>query len=349
MSDPQPDFSSYAPPPSGPVPPGQPSVWQAPTRGPAGPAEPVGLVVDDVRRSFGDVHAVRSVSFHAEPGSITALIGPNGSGKTTLMLMLATLLRPDAGRIRLRIGGAELDPVAEPLRARPLIGWMPDSLGSWANLTVRQALESTVRMYGHPRAVAAQSAAALIATVGLESLATRPTRVLSRGQKQKLSLARALANEPRLLLLDEPASGLDPVARIELRELLQRLAGEGRTVLISSHVLSELDEVATDAVYLDHGVTASQDAVAAVRASARLWRIKTLDGFALGPALESIGVDPLRIGTDGQGFTVSMTDEADAAAVLAALVAAGVRVSWFAPASGELERTMQALQGGGMA
>ncbi|MFB2581541.1 ABC transporter ATP-binding protein [Herbiconiux sp. P15] len=302
-----------------------------------------GIVVEGVRRSFGSVAAVRDVSFVARPGVVTALVGPNGSGKTTLLLMLATLLRPDAGSIRIE----GIDPVAQPAAVRPLLGWMPDALGSWANLTVRSALEITHRLYGHSRPASAARAVELIALVGLGELADRPTRVLSRGQKQKLSLARALANDPRVLLLDEPASGLDPVARIELRELLLRLAGEGRTILISSHVLSELDEVATDAVYLDHGVTASQEAVAAARASSRLWRVKSLDGFALGPALEGIGVDPVRIASDSQGFTVSMTDEADAAAVLAALVAGGTRVSWFAPASGELERTLQGLAGSG--
>jgi ABC-type multidrug transport system ATPase subunit len=307
------------------------------------PAAPAGIVVDDVRRSFGSVHAVRSVSFEAAPGSITALIGPNGSGKTTLLLMLATLLRPDSGLIRI----AGIDPVAEPHRVRPIIGWMPDSLGSWANLTVRSALEMTHRMYGHDRGAASARAAELIDTVGLAELAGRPTRVLSRGQKQKLSLARALANDPRVLLLDEPASGLDPVARVDLRELLLRLAAEGRTILISSHVLAELDEVATAAVYLDEGVTASTEAVARARASARPWRIKTLEGFALGPALEQIGVDASRISTDSQGFSVSMSDDADAAAVLSALVASGVRITWFAPAVGELERTLLDLTKGG--
>ncbi len=307
-------------------------------------SEPAGIAVHDVGRSFGSVAAVRSVTFEAQPGSITALIGPNGAGKTTLMLMLATLLRPDRGSIR--IGG--IDPVAEPARVRPFLGWMPDSLGSWANLTVRSALEMTHRMYGHDRRAAAGRAHELITLVGLDGLADRPTKVLSRGQKQKLSLARALTNDPRVLLLDEPASGLDPAARIDLRELLLRLAGEGRTILLSSHVLSELDELATDAVYLDAGVTASQEAVARARAASRLWRVKAVDDLVLGPVLEQIGVPRERIGADSQGFTVAMADDADAAAVLTALVGAGVRVSWFAPASGELERTLQGLGRGGL-
>lgn len=324
-----------------------------------GGVEGGGIVVEGLGRSFGSVAAVRAVSFEARPGAVTALIGPNGSGKTTLMLMLATLLRPDTGSIR--IGG--VDPVAEPQLVRPLIGWMPDALGSWANLTVHSALAMTHRMYGHDRAAADERARQLIELVDLTALAGRPTRVLSRGQKQKLSLARALTNDPRVLLLDEPASGLDPVARIELRELLLRLAGEGRTILISSHVLSELDEVATEAVYLDHGVTASTEAVARARASSRLWRVKALagaggavgtggaggDAFTVGRVLEQIGVAPERISGDSQGLTVAMADDADAAAVLGALVGAGIRVTWFAPASGELERTLRGLNDGSAA
>jgi ABC-type multidrug transport system ATPase subunit len=306
---------------------------------------PLGISVNDVRRSFGSVHAVQSVSFEARPGSITALIGPNGSGKTTLLLMLATLLQPDSGAIR--IGG--VDPVAEPRRIRPQIGWMPDALGSWSNLTVRSALETTHRMYGHDLGAARRRAAELIMVAGLTPLADRPTRVLSRGQKQKLSLARALANDPSVLLLDEPASGLDPAARVELRELLLRFAAEGKTILISSHVLAELDEVADDAVYIENGVTASTDAVRRARALARAWRIKTLDDERLPAVLSGIGVIPERIAGDAQGITVLMADEADAAAVLAALVAAGIRITSFAPATGELERTMLDLSRGGRA
>ena len=191
----------------------------------------LGIVASGVRRSFGAVQAVRDVNLEARAGAVTGLVGPNGSGKTTLLLMLASLLAPDAGTIR--IGG--IDPVAAPEAARAILGWMPDALGAWPSLTARETLVMTSRLYGLDTAAAAGGAARLLDEVGLTHLADAPARVLSRGQKQRLGLARALVHDPRVLLLDEPASGLDPQARIDLRVLLRRLAAEGRTILISSH------------------------------------------------------------------------------------------------------------------
>lgn len=298
------------------------------------------IEVEGVARSFGDVHAVRDASFTVQPGSVTALIGPNGSGKTTLLLMLATLLRPDAGTIRI----AGHDPVADPRAVRQAMGWMPDVLGSWGTVTVRRALEVTGRLYELTPDQARARASALIELVGLQELADRPSRVLSRGQKQRLSLARALVHEPRVLLLDEPASGLDPAARVELRELVRRLAGEGVAVLVSSHVLAELDEMADAAVYLDRGVTASAERVERSRAQVRDWRVRALDPAALASALADL--DIAAGASDHLGTLVPVAGEAEAAAVLARLVAAGVAIVDFGPAVGDLEHTFLDLARG---
>lgn len=294
-----------------------------------------GIAVQGVRRSFGSTHAVREMTFAAAPGRVTALIGPNGAGKTTLLLMLATLLAPDAGTIR--VGG--LDPLRDAAGVRSRLGWMPDVLGSWASLTTRATLELTGRLYRMSRAGAATRAAELIDRVGLGALADRPTRVLSRGQKQRLSLARALVHDPAVLLLDEPASGLDPEARVELRTLLRGLAGEGRTLLVSSHVLAELEEMADDAVYVQDGRTIPADRVAALATARRFWRIRAEDPGALDAAIAGVeGTD-----ADHLGRLVPVADEGEAADLLARLVAAGVRVTSFAPATGEFERTFLEL------
>ena len=286
---------------------------------------PGGITVEHVARSFGDVQAVRDAHLTAEPGLVTALVGPNGAGKTTLLLMLASLLAPDTGAIRI----AGHDPMLEPEAVRAAIGWMPDSLGSWPTLTVRETLALTGRLYGMAPEAARARAAELVSLVDLVELADRPTRVLSRGQKQRLSLARCLIHDPRVLLLDEPASGLDPGARVELRRLVRRLASEGRTVLISSHILAELEEMADTATYLERGVSVSEERVAAAKRTSREWRYTTVDGRT-----ESLMIE---------GGTEAAAD------ALARLVRDGVRVASFAPAVGELEHTFLDLNEGGRA
>lgn len=305
------------------------------TQTPPVDAASAGILVSGVARSFGDVHAVRDVSLEANPGSVTALIGPNGSGKTTLMLMLASLLQPDRGTIR--VGGA--DPVTDSASVRARLGWMPDILGSWNVLTVRAALETTGRMYRMSRPAAAARATELIDLVGLESLASRQTRVLSRGQKQKLSLARALVHDPDILLLDEPAAGLDPIARHDLQVLVRRLAHEGKTILVSSHVLAELDEMADTAVYLEAGVSASAERIAAAQSTKRAWRIRSFDPAALDKALLAEGFTAAGLAHDRGDTTVLVDGEAGAAALLTKLVHSGVAISSFGPAVGDLEHT----------
>lgn len=294
-----------------------------------------GISVNGVGRSFGSVHAVRSATLEVRPGSVTGLIGPNGAGKTTLMLMLATLLQPDAGTMRI----AGFDPLSDAAAVRARMGWMPDVLGAWPTLSVRQAIETTGRLYRMPREQAAQRTDELLTITGLTPLASQATRVLSRGQKQKLSLARALVHDPEVLLLDEPASGLDPAARADLRALVRRLAGEGKAVLVSSHVLSELDEMADSAVYLAAGVTASAEQIAQAQSSLRQWRVRALNPATLAEAVSVLGLPSDRVTVDNIGTLLAFSDEAEAAATLSSLVSAGVAISDFGPAVGAMEHT----------
>ena len=252
------------------------------------------IEVQGVRRAFGDVLAVDSISLTANPGEVTALIGPNGSGKTTLLLMLATLLVPDQGAIR--IDG--LDPVTQPTQVRSRIGWMPDGFGTWDALTVREVLLTVAAAYRIAPDLARTRTDALLATVHLEDLADRRARVLSRGQKQRLGLARALVNDPSVLLLDEPASGLDPRSRIELRDVLRGLAAEGKTVLVSSHILTELQEVADRAVIVARGRSLETQRLGdelALTATAS-WRIDSLDPERLAGWLADHHVPARRVG-----------------------------------------------------
>jgi len=306
-----------------------------------------GIVAEGVSRSFGSgagvVQAVRGASFRAEQGRVTGLVGPNGAGKTTLLLMLASLLAPDAGMIRI----GDIDPMGDPLSARRLLGWMPDALGAWPSLTARETIVTTARLYDIERDAAARRAEELLALVGLDDLADSPAKVLSRGQKQKLGLARALVQDPQVLLLDEPASGLDPAARVQLRVLLRRLAAEGRTILISSHILSELEEVIDDAVFLVAGTVVD---AAPAQATARGWRIRLagsdqtrtrVDADRIAAAL---GVDPGSLGIDRNAAIAGFESEDAAAAALRRIVEAGLAVSEFSPAQSALEHAFLNLQ-----
>ncbi|MCL3859582.1 ABC transporter ATP-binding protein [Actinotalea sp. K2] len=321
---------------------------------PLAPApEHPGIVVSGVRRHFGAVRAVDGVDLVARRGAVTALIGPNGSGKTTLLLVLAGLLVPDAGTVRI----AGHDPVTAGLTTRALTGWMPDAFGTWDSLTAREVLTTVGAAYRLPAARAAARAAELLDLVHLTDLADRPAHVLSRGQKQRLGLARALVHDPQVLLLDEPASGLDPRSRVDLRVLVRDLAAQGKTILVSSHVLVELDEMADDAVFVSAGRTVAAESLAAASAARRPWRLRALSQSGLAGWLTAAGVPWRPEGGTANGFApppdlldspgslvVDLDGEAGAADLLRAAVGAGVPVTSLAPASGALEATYLALE-----
>ncbi|WP_236571926.1 ABC transporter ATP-binding protein [Janibacter melonis] len=301
-----------------------------------GSGPPVGgVVVQGVRRAFGQVLAVEDMTLHARPGEITALIGPNGSGKTTLMLMLATLLVPDGGSVR--VDG--YDPVTQPREVRARLGWMPDGFGTWDALKVREVLEIIASAYGLRGTAAQQRIADLLRLVHLDDLADRPARVLSRGQKQRLGLARALVNDPSVLVLDEPANGLDPRSRIELRDIMRDLAAQGRTILVSSHILTELQEIADRAVIVARGRTIEGQTLSPTTTSTA-YRLASPDPAALMSALPELGVRSTRAGT---GVEVHVAGEGAATDLLRRLVRADVPLTAFAPAQGALEAAYLAV------
>lgn len=306
-----------------------------------GTTEPGGITAEGVQRSFGTVQAVRGMDFTAPPGSVTALIGPNGSGKTTLLLILASLLAPDAGTVR--INGA--DPLTQPQAVRRAVGWMPDTLGVWDSLTATEILVTVGKLYGMAPAAAAARAVELLAEVRLSAFAEQPARVLSRGQQQRLSLARALIHDPSVLLLDEPASGLDPGSRVELRLLLRRLAADGKTILVSSHVLSELDEMADRAVFVSGGKTVKTQTLDEAGSQLRWYAIRAGRTGDLLRALDAHGLSHQAGDGPRRGqVRVQLAGEDQAAALLRDLVLGGVDVSAFAPATGALEETYMSLE-----
>jgi ABC-2 type transport system ATP-binding protein len=316
-----------------------PDVITSSSDGPAVRAAPPGVVASGVRRAFGPVEAVRGIDLTARPGEVTALVGPNGAGKTTLLLVLATLLVPDAGQVTV----AGHDPVREPDAVRARMGWAPDVFGLYDNLTGREYLELFGEAYRLGRSRAATRAGELLELARLQEHADRPVHTLSRGQKQRLGLVRALVHEPEVLLLDEPASGLDPRSRVELRELLRALARAGTAVLVSSHLLGDLEELADRVVFVDRGATVGEHALDQLPAghALRPWRVRALDTPALVAALERNAYDfddPTPAGVD-----VRLASDEAAAALLAGLVRDGVPVVSFQPLGGALEAAYLSL------
>jgi len=212
------------------------------------------IEVLSVAKRFGDVRALDGVEFKAGDGRITGLLGPNGAGKSTCLRILSTVLRPDRGTAR--IGG--VDVVAEPLRARRLLGVLPHNAGLYPHLTARENIEYYGRLHGLDERALAARVDALLARLGLAAIADRKAKGFSQGERTKVALARALVHEPRHLLLDEPTSGLDVMAARELREWLRALRSDGCCVLLSSHVMQEVEALVDDLVIIASGRIAAE-------------------------------------------------------------------------------------------
>jgi ABC-2 type transport system ATP-binding protein len=207
------------------------------------------IKVEGLSKRYGKLKALDKVSFEVYPGAIFGFVGPNGAGKTTTIKILATLLAPSEGWATI----AGYDVERQAARVRDVIGYMPDFFGVYDDLTVLEYLDFYASTQGVKSRNREKLLHDLLALVDLESKRNVYVESLSRGMKQRLCLARCLVHDPKVLLLDEPASGLDPRARVEMRELLKELQRMGKTILISSHILPELAELCTEIGIVDHG------------------------------------------------------------------------------------------------
>ncbi len=200
-------------------------------------------------RTFGDTIAVNQVSFEVPRGSAFGYIGPNGAGKTTSMRILSTLGLPTSGEAYIE----GLSAINDPDRVRMRLGFMPDSFGTYSDTNCAEYLDFFARSHGLLGRQRTRRLRWVMDFTGLKSLASKPIRGLSKGMRQRLCLGRALIHDPSVLILDEPAAGLDPRARIELRQMIRTLASEGKTLLISSHILTELAEMCDRIGILEQG------------------------------------------------------------------------------------------------
>jgi len=293
-----------------------------------------------VKRYNGTL-AVAGLDLNVEEGEIFGLVGPNGAGKTTTLRILATLLQASAGDAE--IAGASVR--RNPKEVRRVLGFMPDVFGVYDDMKVWEYLDFFGRCYGIPAEQRRRMIGDLLDLVDLGDKREHYVQSLSRGMQQRLCLAHTLVHDPKVLLLDEPASGLDPRARVELRELLRELRALGKTILISSHILPELEELCTSVAIIDRGQVLAHGKVAEIERRLRVGavlRVRVLsEGEALETARAHFAAQPdvassslLEDGTIEIGFR---GDDAATARLLAEAIGAGLPVISFARAASDLE------------
>ena len=229
---------------------------------------------DGLMKRYGNLAALRDATFRVRSGAITGFVGRNGAGKTTTLKIAATLLRPDAGSCRV-LG---FDTGSDRWKIRQRLGFLPDTFELPTALTLREYLEIFAQLHGLKGDDVAKRIGTTLELTRTTAFSDRRLMALSRGEQQRVGLARAIIHNPDLLILDEPASGLDPHARVELKELLRLLRDRGKTVFLSSHVLADLEEICDELVVIRRGSVIFCGDTAAFRAQMRStgrWRMVT--------------------------------------------------------------------------
>lgn len=296
------------------------------------------LRVRHLRKEYDGQVALVNLDLHVPAGEVYGLIGPNGAGKTTLIRILATLLEPTYGQVE--IDG--VDVLAHPLEVHPRIGYMSDFFSLYDHMLVWEYLDHFAACYGIPRLRRAQLIDEALELVSLVVRRDAEIKTLSRGMRQRLCFAKTLLHEPKVLLLDEPASGLDPAGRLEFRELLKKLHEMGRTIVISSHILTEMTDFCTSIGILEQGrLLASgriDDILRRIEPGLEL-EIETLDGSSrVEQALRGWpGVEGLRVEPGGAVVCRWHAPREELAALHRALVAQGVAVVSFVARRSNLE------------
>jgi ABC-2 type transport system ATP-binding protein len=307
-----------------------------------------------LNRLFDTVHAVRDLSFTIPRGAVVGFIGANGAGKTTTMRIMATLDEPTSGSVV--VDGHDV--VDDPRPVRRLVGWMPDSFGTYANMNVFEYLDFFARSYGFGRTERRARVEEVMDFADLTPLADRQMGRLSKGMAQRLCFGRMLIPDPPFLILDEPAAGLDPKARLEFKNLVRLLAARGKTLFISSHILSELGEMCDSLLFIDggrlvfhgeadalkHGVLPGADAAAAAV-------VQVVVAGDPAPLVEWAETSPgwrvVEVKRDGARLECAAGDAAALADGLRLMVGAGISVVEFRREQRRLEEAFVEMVKGG--
>ena len=310
------------------------------------------IEVEKLTKRFGKRPAVDDVSFDIEPGEVFGFIGPNGAGKTTTIRILTTLLRPTAGQARVDGHSVTQDPRA----VRRIVGYMPDFFGVYTDMMVWEYLDFFSACYDVPPAQRPGLVKDLLELVDLNHRRNDFVDSLSRGMKQRLCLARALVHDPKVLVLDEPASGLDPRARVEFRDLLTELHKMGKTIFISSHILADIAEICTEVGIIEAGQMVTHGNIEEMRRRLRQnhhLRVRVLSDYieqAQSVLATTQGVEQIEIETSNGGdrdLLVEFTgDQIAVCALLRRLILADMPVLSFTEETDSLEDVFMKLTKG---
>ncbi len=299
--------------------------------------------------TYGQVQAVRGISFDIPRGEVFGFIGPNGAGKSSTIKVLATLLAPAYGSVR--IDG--IDVCQHPMEIRKRIGYMPDFFGVYEDLTAQEYLEFFAAAYRLPMAKRDRIIADALALTDLTGKTNEMVDSLSRGMKQRLSLARVLLHDPELLLLDEPASGLDPRARIEVRELLKALQEMGKTIFISSHILHELALLCTRIGIIEAGCMVTEGSLDEIYRNLGLMQVVHVQVVNVSDGLlekirEIDGIADVERQSDRLAIRLH-PDQLPPEVLLDRMYALGARMRMFQPEAMDMETAFMKLTQGKLA
>ena len=295
------------------------------------------LQIDGLARHFGDVHAVQDVSFSVDRGQVLGFIGPNGAGKTTTMRIVATLDTPNRGDARV----GPFSVVDNPEDVRRIVGFMPDYAGVYANTTVEEYLDFFARAHDLKGEARRKAVAHIIDFMSIGDLRDRQVESLSKGLKQRVALGRAIIHDPEVLILDEPAANLDPRARIEFRTLIRELAADGKTILLSSHILTEMSEMCDTIAVIEKGKILATGSVQDILERVRKRRLLSMRVAGPAAGLERMLVEQPGVrGVHEAGGSVQFEFDGgddEQVQLVARLVAAGVPILEFSAHSADLE------------
>ncbi len=306
--------------------------------------------VKNLRKEFGKTVAVDNISFAFDSGHIFGFVGPNGAGKTTTMRIISTIEEPTDGDVLLN----GISVREQPELARKAVGYVPDSLPAHADITVHEYLDFYARAYGLKGRQRTQAVEAIEEFTNVAGIRQKHLKALSKGMKQRVSLGRALVYDPDVLVLDEPAAGLDPRARVELRELLGLLAERKKAILISSHILTELTEICTGVVIIERGKlleTGTIEEVLKKSAARRTVAVRLLNREQTPSLLKELLQTPLvdkprEVGTEVH-FELGGEDDA-ACEILGLLIGKGFKVLEFRQTKADLEDIFMNVTKGGV-